>query len=59
MRLCRCGKKLHAQDIANCVTLKFATDAFEKSVYVLQAAVAIIRRRNSKLRLHAGAPSLR
>ena len=41
------------------VALKPAADASEIPVHVLQAAVAIVRRRHAKIGLHAGAPCLR
>jgi hypothetical protein len=59
MRLYGRRKELRAQDISDGVALKSATDASAIPVYVLQAAVAIVRRQNTEISLHAGAPGLR
>jgi hypothetical protein len=59
MRLYRRSEELRAQDISDGVARKSAADASTIPMPVLQAAVAIVRRRNAKISLHAGAPSLR
>ena len=59
MGLERRGIKLRRQNIAYGVALKRAADAAGIPVHVLQAAVAIVGRRDAEIGFHARAPRLR
>ena len=59
MGLQRRGIKLRRQNIADGVALKPAADEAAVPVHVLQAAVAIVGRRDAEIGFHARAPRLR
>ena len=52
----RCRIELRTEHIADRVALECAADAAAEPVYVLQASVAVVRRRNAEVVLHPGIP---
>ena len=59
MRLHRGGIELGAENVADGIALESAAEAAAIPMDVLQAAVAIVGRRDAEILLHAGAPRLR
>ena len=53
----RGGIELRAENIADGVALKSATDGAAIPMHVLQTAIAVVARSNAEIGLHAGAPS--